>query len=137
MAPRILICEYNAIYGEHEAVTVQYKADFNRTIEHYSNLYFGASLEAIKQLAKEKGYCFIGTNSNACNAFFVREDLVKFLPETIVTDHGFTPYKFRQARDKDGKLLFLSKEDEIALIADMELYDVREKRIKRVCDLIL
>ena len=54
-----------------------------------------------------------------------------------MTDSGFTPYKYRQARDKEGKLLFLSKEEEVALIADMELYDIREKRVKKVCELIL
>lgn len=47
MKPRIIICEYNPILGKKEEVTTIYKdyrEDFNRTREHYSNLLFGASL---------------------------------------------------------------------------------------------
>lgn len=137
MKPRILICEYNAIYGEKDAVTISYKEDFYRTKEHYSNLYFGASLEAIKQLAKEKGYCFIGTNYNACNAFFVREELASYLPKNIINSSEFPIYKYRQARDKNGKLLYLSRKEEVALIAEQKVYDVREKKIKKISELNL
>lgn len=135
MKPRILICEYNAIYGGCESVTVLYKEDFDRAKEHYLRLHFGASLEAIKELAKSKGYHFIGTNSNACNAFFVREDLTSYLPESVLRDETFIPYKFRQARDRDCNLMFLSSEEELQLITDMELYDLRENRKKKVKEL--
>ena len=36
--PRILICEFNPIFGSKEKVSIPYKADFYRTDAHYSNL---------------------------------------------------------------------------------------------------
>lgn len=135
--PRILICEYNAIYGKIDAVTVPYKENFHRTNEHFSNLHFGASLEAIKLIAKEKGYYFIGTNNNACNAFFIREDLIMYLPKSMIENNIYLPYKYRQARDENGQLLFLHPREEVALIANQEVYDVCEKKIKKVYELNL
>lgn len=137
MKPRILICEYNAIYGGKEAVTVCYKKDFYRTDEHYSNLHFGASLEAIKRAAREKGYHFIGVNSNACNAFFVRDDLICYLPDSMVNDSLFVPYKYRQARNRDGQLTFLDHRKEMELISNEELYDITNQRVIKVRELCL
>ncbi len=129
--PRILICEYNSMYGADRAVTIPYARDFCRTRAHYSNLYFGCSLKALTILAKRKGYSFIGTNSNACNAFFVREDLTHFLPESVLQDNEFILYKFRQARDEKGNLLFLNPNKEKELVADMILWDIeQEKEVK-------
>jgi hypothetical protein len=43
-SPRILICEYNPIFGGARSISVPYQADFRRTNAHHSNLYWGASL---------------------------------------------------------------------------------------------
>lgn len=43
VSPRILICEYNNIFGANKKVTVPYDAKFFRTEKHYSNLYWGDS----------------------------------------------------------------------------------------------
>ncbi len=126
--PRILICEYNPIYGADRAVTIPYASDFYRTKAHYSNLYFGCSLKALVELTKRKGYSFIGTNSNACNAFFVRDDLTHFLPDSVFHDNEFIPYKSRQARDEKGNLLFLNPYKEKELIADMILWDIEQEK---------
>ncbi len=133
--PRILICEYNPLFGNRCAVTVPYKPDFYRTKEHYSNLYFGASLPAIRTLAKDKGYIFIGVNSNAANAFFVREDLVKYLPQSIMEDKEYPQYQYRQSRDEKGRLLYLSAEEEIDLVGEMEVVDLTDDRIIKIKDL--
>lgn len=137
--PRILICEFNAIFGESRAVTVKYKEDYERTKAHYSNLYYGASLKAIITAAEEKeeigGYTFIGTNSNACNAFFIRNDLVEYLPKEILQDKGVVHYQFRQARDMQGNLLYLDPYEEKQLICDMELWDIQWNKEIKVKDL--
>lgn len=39
VSPRILICEYNNIYGIEHAVSIPYDEKFFRTEAHYSNLY--------------------------------------------------------------------------------------------------
>ena len=69
--PRIVICEYNSAFGNDKKVTVPYKNDFVRRKEHYSDLYFGASLAAFCELAEEKGYDFIGTTRAGVNAYFI------------------------------------------------------------------
>ena len=42
VSPRIVIVEYNSLFGSRAAVSVPYRADFNRSRAHYSNLYYGA-----------------------------------------------------------------------------------------------
>ncbi|MCM1543561.1 MAG: hypothetical protein NC121_20240 [Blautia sp.] len=132
MEPRIVICEYNPIFGNKEEVTTIYRPDFYRTQEHYSNLLFGASLQALISLGKEKGYTFIGTCSNAANAFFVRNDLAGYLPRTLLEDQTWYEYKSRQARDEKGNLLFLNHEDEWNLIRDCLIWDIRDNCQKKV-----
>jgi hypothetical protein len=75
--PYIIVCEYNAILGDKKMLTVPYNEKFNRTSEHYSNLFFGASINALRDLMNKKGYSFIGTNSNGANAFFIRSNYAK------------------------------------------------------------
>ena len=36
--PSIIICEYNSLFGQKKSVTVPYKKNYIRTVEHYSNL---------------------------------------------------------------------------------------------------
>lgn len=134
--PRILVCEYNAVFGEHAAVTVPYKKDFFRTTEHYSNLYWGVSLSAIKLLAEEKGYTFIGTNSNANNAFFVRNDLVSYLPLEHM-NMEFVENKVRESRDQKGRLTFIAGKERAKVIADKEVYDVIDNKIKKIRDIVI
>lgn len=133
--PRIVICEYNPIFGADRAVTVPYRADFNRTKAHYSNLFFGASLKALRALAEHKGYVFIGTNSNAANAFFVRKDLAQYIPESVKNNYQFVQYKARQGLDIKGKLLFLSPREERDLISNMIVWDLEQEKEVRVGEL--
>ncbi|HEX3386574.1 MAG TPA: hypothetical protein VHS53_15345, partial [Mucilaginibacter sp.] len=58
--PIIVIIEYNSVFGPGNPWTIPYKPDFNRTDAHYSNLYFGASLRSLCDLAEKKGYFFAG-----------------------------------------------------------------------------
>ena len=83
ISPRILVCEYNPILGDRHAITVPYAPDFDRLTAHQCGLYFGASIKAIRELAAQKGYEFVGTCSNGINAFFVRHDLFSFVADKI------------------------------------------------------
>ena len=55
---RIIICEFNPVFGSERAISVPYDPTFNRTDKHYSNLYFGASIKAISTLLADQGYSF-------------------------------------------------------------------------------
>ena len=134
--PRILICEYNPLFGRNEKVTVPYRPDFNRTKAHYSNVYYGASLQAMICLAEEKGYTFIGTCSNALNAFFVWNDLTEYLPSEIVNgEKPWYEYKYRQAKDRKGRIMGLNPAQERKLIGDMEVIDIEKNISKKVKEL--
>ena len=123
ISPIIVVCEYNAVLGDRFAFTVPYQADFNRTHVHYSNLYFGASIRALISLGKSKGYRFIGSTSFGGNAFFVRADHANSIVTRLETICAF-PSKFREARDEQGNLLFVSGPDRRKLIDHLPVRDL-------------
>jgi hypothetical protein len=73
---------------------------FNRTQAHSSNLYFGASIAALRSLAVKKGYRFVGTNSAGNDAFFVREDYAGRFVEDSLCSIRSMPSLFRESRDE-------------------------------------
>ena len=84
ISPRILVCEYNPILGDRHAITIPYQPDFDRLTAHHCGLYFGASIKAIRKLAAQKGYEFVGTCSNGINAFFVRQTCLASLQTKLL-----------------------------------------------------
>jgi hypothetical protein len=129
--PRILICEYNAIFGARK-ISVPYEANLSRTRKHHSNLYFGASLSAIVHLAHKKGYSLVGTNSNGCNAFFVRNDLVNEKIEVLTAEQAFLPSKIRQSRDKQGNLSYLGGNERLNAIRGLRVVNVETEAIEEL-----
>jgi hypothetical protein len=77
--PRVVAIEYNATLRPPLSLVVPYDA---RAIWNQTN-YFGASLEALTRLGREKGYRLVGCNFAGSNAFFVRND--------ATGDHFFDP----------------------------------------------
>jgi hypothetical protein len=104
--PAIVVCEYNAVFGDRFALTVPYRADFQRSLAHASNLYFGASIKALVTLANLNGYDFVGTTSTGCNAFFVRRELAPSVLDALDAVWAF-PSAVREARDGEGRLTFV------------------------------
>lgn len=133
--PRIVVCEYNALFGYKKAVVVPYREDFDRFKAHYSGLYFGASLKALVNLAKRKGYIFVGCNKNGVNAFFVRSDVKGSLKE-VSLEEGYKPIFARQARDKSGNLTYISGIEQINLIKDLEVYDLEREIIISISEIL-
>lgn len=121
--PRIVICEYNSAFGKDKKVTVPYKEDFVRRNEHFSDLYFGASLAAFCELAEEKGYDFIGTTSAGVNAYFVRKDLSSPFKK-FKSQEGFNQSDNRDSRDEKGNLTFLRHDQRLNLIKEKLVYDL-------------
>lgn len=130
--PVIVIVEYNSVFGPRHAVTVPYRPDFVRTSAHYSNLYWGASLKAFCLLGEKKGYCFAGCNSNGNNAYFIRKDRIGNL-RALSADEGYVESRFRESRDKEGRLTYVSGPERLKLIENMIVHDIetgRERTIK-------
>lgn len=132
--PRIVICEFNSVFGAKHSVTVPYDESFNRRSAHHSCLFFGASLSALCALAAQKGYDFVGCDSMGVNAFFVRSDLDHGMKRTTVED-GYVESPHRESRDVAGNLTYVSGAERVALIADMEVVDVTTNSRVRLGDL--
>lgn len=122
-SPRIVIVEYNSIFGCRHPVTIPYEPAFMRQTAHFSWLYAGASLSAFTHLAESKGYAFVGSNSAGNNAFFVRKDVLGSL-RPLTPEEGYVESTFRESRTVDGTQSFLSGKDRLRLIADMPLINV-------------
>jgi hypothetical protein len=126
--PAIVVIEYNSRFGPRRAVTVPYDPQFQRTKAHFSNIYYGASLKALCQLGGRKGYAFVGCNTAGNNAFFVRKDVKLAEIRELSCEEGFVAAQFRESRDENGKLTFLSREDEIKLLSDLPLIEVDKQK---------
>jgi hypothetical protein len=80
--PRVVVLEFNHLWGPDLSVTVPYSDDFVAGFSQYGSDYAGASLKAFVKLGQEKGYRLVGTNAIATNAFFIRQDIeCSWLPE--------------------------------------------------------
>jgi hypothetical protein len=77
-SPRIVILEYNSMFGPERSVTVPYDAQFDRHQHH--TMYYGASLTALTRLSERKGYRLVTVEPAGINAFFVRRDLATHIP---------------------------------------------------------
>lgn len=126
--PRIVVCEYNSVFGAQRAVTVPYDPKFLRTAAHYSNLYFGASLPALCRLAERKGYIFAGCTRAGNDAFFVRKDVAEKVA-ALTVEEGYVLSKARESRDTDGRLNFITGDDRLKAIPHMEVFDLEEQKM--------
>ena len=132
--PVLVIIEYNSFFGDHYAITIPYNPKFDRTQAHYSNLYWGASLKALCLLAEKKGYEFVGSNSNGNNAYFARKDRIGKL-RRLSTEQGYVRAKYRESRDRGGRLTYMSGDERLKVIGDMFVYDIERDTTIRIKDL--
>ncbi len=123
ISPRIVICEYNSIFGPHAKISVPYDKFFSRTKAHYSNLYWGASISALTELAGSKGYSLVGSNRSGNNVFFVRKD-VQGKVRTLSPAEAYVKVQFRESRDAAGRLTYLDHAEGLRLIGDLPVVEV-------------
>jgi hypothetical protein len=122
--PAIVIIEYNSRFGKDKAVTIPYNPSFVRSDAHYSMLYAGASLKALYNLGKAKGYSFVGCNSVGNNAFFVRQDLKPTAIKELTVAEGYIASQFRESRDELGNLSYLSWDEGNKILSSLPLVDL-------------
>jgi hypothetical protein len=134
--PAITIVEYNSIFGPDLAVTILYDPKFDRHKAHYSGQFWGASLSALNLLAKRKGYSLVGCNSAGNNAYFIRNDKIGNL-RALEPKETFVDARWRDSRDKDGKLDHLTGAERFQTIAELEVYDLRQDKLARLSSLRL
>lgn len=133
--PIFSVCEYNAIFGDVYPLSVPYDSNFSRTAKHFSNLYFGASIGALRLLGEKKGYRFAGTTSHGDNAFFVREDYAERFLDRSIRRFDAAPTRGRQSRDESGKLNYLRGADRLRQIAGMPVVNTETGETLKLGDL--
>ena len=116
LSPRVVIVEYNAVFGYERAITVPYDPHFRRWEKHPGGLYFGASLAALAKLGYEKGYRLAGCDRHGVNAFFVRRDLAPESLPAVEVRKAYFPL--------DDPLLGVVTPDRFAEIAAMPFEEV-------------
>jgi hypothetical protein len=127
--PVIAIIEYNSLFGCDRAITIPYDPAFSRFAAHHSGIFAGASLSALCELAEEKGYAFVGSNSAGNNAYFVKKDRLGDIKQ-LNPQEGYVASKFREHRDENGKLTFLSGREAIECIRGLEVFNTRTNNIE-------
>ena len=131
LRPYLFICEYNPIFGYKKQISTVYDPKFDRTKKHFSNLYFGCSIQALIHLMKTKKYSFLGTNSKGMNAFFVRNDKLHYVNK-FIRNKKIHKSLIREGRKKNGKLNLKSLSENLKLIKNMSIIDTKTMSKKKL-----
>jgi hypothetical protein len=75
---RVVMLEYNSMFGAERAVSVPYDPKFSRRDHRFC--YYGASLTAMTRLSASKGYRLVAVEPTGVNAFFLRNDVAPEIP---------------------------------------------------------
>ena len=75
-----------------------------------------------------KGYVYVGSNSQNSNAFFVKKKLVeKYLSKLLVNSDAESS-TFRESRDSKGNLNFIRGEGRLSVIKELNLFDLNTRK---------
>ncbi len=132
--PLIVIIEFNSTFGFKKKVSIPYRQDFERSKAHHSNLYWGASIEALKFLAEQKGYNFLTTNSAGNNAYFIKKNLLKKVNFNL--KKNIFQSKFRESRDESGKKTFINYDKRLSIIGHLEVEDVETNKLYKISEIL-
>jgi hypothetical protein len=97
-SPRILVLEYNALFGPERRVTIPADQPLDDTPKGYN----GASLAALTELAGRKGYRLVACENAGVNAFYLRGDVAPEIPAVTAVE-AFRPLRVRTDLD-DGEV---------------------------------
>ena len=105
-SPRIVVSEYNSLFGPDAMVSIPYQADFYRHSDKAPRGYFGASIAALDFLARAKGYSLVAGNSAGNNVFFVRNDCLGSV-RPVPPREAYVQAAFREDRSLAGDVELL------------------------------
>lgn len=131
----IIVVEYNPLFGATSSVSVPRNDKFDRTQEHSSWLYFGASIRAWVDLFSPQGFRLVGTNRAGNNAFFCRENDLNRIPLPRVDTQDLTIYTdwcVRESRDANEALNYLAGQYRIRAISQLPLVHVSTGHVSLV-----
>jgi hypothetical protein len=105
--PRVVAIEYNASFGPDEPLTVEYDPHFDRKTKHSSGWYHGASITALAELGRRRGYALVGGDSSGINAFFVRKELLSDALPEVTASNAWRPHRSRTRKATAAEQLAL------------------------------
>lgn len=117
--PRIVVVEYNAVFGPQRSLTIDYQPDFVLAAADPHRLRYGVSIAGWKAFFSTQGYRFVTVERCGVNAFFV--DPAWFEPTFLdgVRGLGFAENRYQQWK------FGLPAERQFELIADSTFIDIR------------
>jgi hypothetical protein len=130
--PRIIICEFNPLFGNDRKITVPYDPKFYRTKKHYSNLYWGASINALRSLLTKQDYTLVGTGMQGNNAYFIKNSLMTDHLRILAKNPFCFNFNWRESRDINGNLNFLRAELRYKEIKGMNVLNVETGNLEKL-----
>ena len=130
--PRIIICEFNPVFGNDRKITVPYDPKFYRTKEHHSNLYFGASINALRSLLIKQDYTLVGTGMQGNNAYFIKNSLMTDRLRILAKNPFCFNFNLRESRDINGNLNFLRTDLRYKEIKGMNVLNVETGNLEKL-----
>ncbi len=127
--PVIVIIEYNSLFGPEKPWTIPYQDDFYRLKIDPLFQYWGVSISALCHLGEDKGYDFIGCNSQGNNAYFIRKDK-RGIFRKLAPAEGYNKALFREYLPDGFKIL--SFEERLNLIRGKPIFNVIDNSIEYI-----
>jgi hypothetical protein len=121
--PRIVMLEFNPLFGSIHKVVTPYRDDFSRKAHHSTMTCYGASLSAMVALAIEKSYSLVET-SNGPNAFFIaNEHLGDLKPVTV--EQAWRNWNIKESFNADGSNDYVyNKQERLRRMSDGVIIDL-------------
>ncbi len=127
--PVIVIIEYNSLFGPEKPWTIPYQDDFYRLKIDPLFQYWGVSIAALCHLGEDKGYDFIGCNSQGNNAYFIRKDK-RGIFRKLSAAEGYNKALFREYLPDGFKIL--SFEERLNLIRGKPIFNVIDNSVEYI-----
>lgn len=77
-------------------------------------------------------YSFIGCNSAGNGAYFIREDKLNYRVRETALESGYVRSKFRESRDKDGRLTYLSGRERLKTIRGLPVHNIDTNQFEKL-----
>ncbi|SRR5258706_9641356 len=110
LRPKIIVVEYNSAFGADKRMTIEYQPQFAFSRAHPTQLYYGVSIAAWRQLLGSLDYRFATVERNGVNAFFVDPAFFDagFLDGIVglpFAENAYQLRKFRRPNEKQFELI--------------------------------
>jgi hypothetical protein len=134
--PRIVMIEFNPIFGPDKKIVIPYRDDFSRRAHHSTMTCYGASLSALLELACGKDYSLVET-SNGPNAFFVANEHLGSLRPLSVQE-AWRNWNIKESFNPDGTNdLVFDRQERLRRISDAVIIDLEHNQETTVSKLLL